>query len=174
MSATPATRLAGTLVIAAFALSAAAADAQQPAPPLEDRTSPQLPVPPWPSLQTPPARSPPLQRKVLRRPAELGRTDDIFLAMELCWRANLPAVPVPGMTIRVLASFTRKGEIFGEPKFTYVTPGVSMETRAVYERAAAAALAMCNPLPFSEALGNAAAGHLHLFEFTDRRNEKGT
>jgi hypothetical protein len=33
---------------------------------------------------------------------------------------------------------------------------------------------MCNPLPFSEALGNAAAGHLHLLEFTDRRNEKGT
>ncbi len=78
------------------------------------------------------------------------------------------------MTVKVLVSFTRSGEMFGEPKFTFVTPGVPVETAAAYERAAADALARCNPLPFSDGLGNAVAGRPCIFQFIDRRNEKGT
>ena len=104
---------------------------------------------------------------------ELRTLNDVFLALELCWRASLPALPVPGMTIRVALSFKRSGEMFGEPKFTFVTPGVPVGTRAVFQRAAADALARCNPLPFSDGLGNAAAGRPFLFQFIDRRTEKG-
>lgn len=109
-----------------------------------------------------------------RRPVELRTLKDIFLAMEVCWRASLPARVVPGMTVKVLVSFKRNGEMFGEPKFTYVTPRAPTETVAVYERAAAAAIARCNPLPFSDSLGNAVAGRPCIFQFIDRRNEKGT
>lgn len=146
-------RLACTLVVVALALPAGTATAQ----------------PVWQTVQAPAAPQSPA------RPAiELRNAKDIFLAMEVCWQANLPARAVPGMTVRVTVSFTRKGEMFGEPRFTYLTPGVPEETRTLYQRAAAAALGLCNPLPFSDVLGNAAAGRIYLFQFIDRRSEKGT
>jgi hypothetical protein len=106
-------------------------------------------------------------------PVELRTLHDVFLALELCWQASLPALPVPGMTVRIALSFKRNGEMFGEPKFTFVTPGVPTGTRVLYQRAASDALTKCNPLPFSEGLGNAAAGRPFLFQFIDRRTEKG-
>jgi hypothetical protein len=124
------------------------------------------------AAQTPPERPPALSPK--RPPVELRKLTDIALAMEVCWQASLPTLPVPAMTIRVMLAFKRDGEMFGEPKFTFVTPGVPTDTKAVYERAAAAAVARCNPLPFSEGLGNAAAGRPLIFQFIDRRTEKRT
>jgi hypothetical protein len=140
--------LARAAVLVVLALAAGAAAAQQPG-------APAGPNPP------------------LRRPVQLEKLTDIALAMEVCWRANLPARRVPGMTIRVMVAFKRNGEMFGEPKFTFATPGVPTDTKAVYQRAAAAAVARCDPLPFSEGLGNAAAGRPWVFEFIDRRSEKG-
>jgi hypothetical protein len=99
---------------------------------------------------------------------------DIHLAMEICWRANLPppAQARPGMRVTVRVSFTRTGEILGEPLFTFATPGVPAETRALYQRAAAGALGRCTPLPFTDSLGNAVAGTPRVFVFIERRNEK--
>jgi hypothetical protein len=99
---------------------------------------------------------------------------DIHLAMEMCWQANLPPPPraTPGMRVTVRLSFTRSGEIMGEPLFTFVTPGVGPDVRALYQRAAATALNRCTPLPFSDGLGNAVAGQPRVFLFIDRRNEK--
>jgi hypothetical protein len=107
-------------------------------------------------------------------PVRLETLRDIHLAMEICWRANLPppAQATPGMRVTVRVSFTRIGEILGEPLFTFATPGVPAETRARYQRAAAAALARCTPLPFTDSLGNAVAGTPRVFVFIDRRNEK--
>jgi hypothetical protein len=104
----------------------------------------------------------------------LNSLRDIHLAMELCWRANLPplAQAVPSMRVTVRVSFTRSGEILGEPLFTFATPGVSTQTRALYQRAAANALGRCTPLPLTEGLGNAVAGSPRVFMFIDRRNEK--
>lgn len=109
-----------------------------------------------------------------RAPVQLRTLNDIFLAMEICWRANLPERAVPGMTVNVQVSFKRSGEMFGEPQFKFVTPGVPMETKALFQRAAVRALNRCNPLPFSDGLGNAVAGRPAVFQFTDRRTEKGT
>ena len=157
-----AARLARNLVIPALALSAGAAAAQHAWQPAQDRGPPQ-----WPAPQggSPPAPRPPIELQTLK---------DIFLAMEVCWQANLPARLVPGMTVNVLVSFKRNGEMFGEPQFKFVTPGVPTETKALYQRAAVMALNSCNPLPFSEGLGNAVAGRPAVFQFIDRRTEKGT
>jgi hypothetical protein len=99
---------------------------------------------------------------------------DIHLAMEICWRASLPPPPqaTPGMRVTMRVSFTRSGDILGEPVFTFVAPDMPPEARAIYQRAAAAALNRCTPLPFSDGLGNAVAGQPRVFLFTDRRNEK--
>jgi hypothetical protein len=100
---------------------------------------------------------------------------DVARALEACWEANQPplAQARPGMNVTVMLNFTRRGEIFGEPRFTYITPEAKPETRARYQRAVVAAIDACVPLPFSPSLGDALAGTPKVMPFIDRRNEKG-
>jgi hypothetical protein len=113
---------------------------------------------------------------VPRRPPQLNTMRDMGLALDICWVANLPPIEQarPGMTVTVMLTFTRSGALQGEPRFTYVTHEASAETRALYQRAAVAAINTCTPLPFTEALGNAVAGRPHIKRFMDQRNLKGT
>jgi hypothetical protein len=110
------------------------------------------------------------------RPPELNTLRDIWLALEICWRANEPPLDQarPGMNVTVMLTFMRSGALQGEPRFTYVTREASAETKALYQRAVVAAINGCTPLPFTEALGNAVAGRPHIMRFIDHRNEKGT
>ena len=100
---------------------------------------------------------------------------DVARALEACWEANEPPLDQarPGMNVTVMLSFTRTGEILGEPRFTYITRDAKPETRALYQRAVVAAINACVPLPFSPALGNALAGTPKVMPFIDRRKEKG-
>jgi hypothetical protein len=111
-----------------------------------------------------------------RRMPQLNTLRDVGLALEICWEANEPplAQARPGMNVTVMLTFNKKGELLGEPRFTYVTPEASQETRALYEQAVVAAINTCTPLPITEALGNALAGSPHVMPFIDRRNQKGT
>jgi len=110
-----------------------------------------------------------------RRPPVLNALHDIGLALSICWAAHLPPVAQarPGMNVTVMLTFTRTGDLLGEPRFTYMTREASPETRALYQRAAVEAINACTPLPFSQGLGNAVAGRPAIFPFVDRRNEKG-
>jgi hypothetical protein len=105
----------------------------------------------------------------------LNTLADVAAALETCWEANEPplALARPGMNVTVMLNFTRTGEIFGEPRFTYITREATPETRALYQRAVVAAIDACVPLPFSPGLGNALAGTPKVMPFIDRRNEKG-
>ena len=109
-------------------------------------------------------------------PPQLNTLRDVGLALEICWLANEPPLEQarPGMTVTVMLTFTRSGALQGEPRFTYVTREASAETRALYQRAAVAAINACTPLPFTEALGNALAGRPNTMRFVDERNQKGT
>ena len=111
-----------------------------------------------------------------QRPPQLNTLRDVAIALEICWRANQPplAQARPGMNVTVMLAFTRSGELLGEPRFTYMTPEASAETKALYQRAVVAAINACTPLPFSEKLGNALAGTPKIMPFIDRRNQKGT
>jgi hypothetical protein len=122
------------------------------------------------------AQDGPQQPQAPQRPPLLNTLRDVGLALEICWRANQPplAQAWPGMNVTVMLTFTRSGALQGEPRFTYVTPEASAETKALYQRAAVAAINACTPLPFSEALGNALAGTPKVMPFIDRRNQKGT
>jgi hypothetical protein len=126
-----------------------------------------------PQQQAPGASPTPAQPP--RRIPQLNTLRDVGIALEICWEANEPplAQARPGMNVTVMLTFNKKGEILGEPRFTYVTPEASQETRARYEQAVVAAINACTPLPITEALGNALAGSPHVMPFIDRRNQKG-
>jgi hypothetical protein len=111
-----------------------------------------------------------------RRPPLLNTLRDVGLALEICWRANEPPLEQarPGMNVTVMLAFTRTGALLGEPRFTYITPEATAETKALYQRAVVAAINACTPLPITEALGNALAGAPKIMPFIDRRNQKGT
>lgn len=117
----------------------------------------------------------PVRGEEAKRPPQLNTLRDVGMALEICWRANEPplAQARPGMNVTVMLSFTRSGALQGEPRFTYMTPEASAETKALYQRAVVAAINACTPLPFSEALGNALAGTPKVMPFIDRRNQKG-
>ncbi len=76
------------------------------------------------------------------------------------------------MQITAMVSFTRKGEILGKPRITYETPEASDDERLAYRIAMAEALRRCNPLPFTDALGNALAGRPMTIRFIDNRKLK--
>jgi hypothetical protein len=111
-----------------------------------------------------------------QRPPQLNTLRDVGMALEKCWRANQPPLDQarPGMNVTVMLAFTKTGALLGEPRFTYMTPEASAETKALYQRAVVAAINACTPLPISEALGNALAGSPKIMPFIDRRNQKGT
>jgi hypothetical protein len=109
-----------------------------------------------------------------RRPeGKLNTLNDVFAALRACWVPPPLAEARPGMEISVRLSFNRKGEVMGEPLFTFVTPGVSPEHRGAYQRAVAAALSRCAPLPFTDGLGGAIAGRPVSIRFIDQRNQRG-
>jgi len=112
----------------------------------------------------------------MRRPPLLNTLRDVGIALEICWRANEPplAQARPGMNVTVMLAFTKTGALLGEPRFTYITPEATAETKALYQRAVVAAINACTPLPITEALGNALAGSPKIMPFIDRRNQKGT
>jgi hypothetical protein len=158
--------IAARPIVRSVALGASVAAALGPAAGSEASASPRA------ALQRVQAPSPAPRRLHFR---VLNTLVDVARALEACWEANEPplAQARPGMNVTVMLNFTRTGEIFGEPRFTYITPEAKPETRALYQRAVVAALNACTPLPLSPTLGNALAGTPKVMPFIDRRNEKG-
>jgi hypothetical protein len=104
--------------------------------------------------------------------ASLNTLNDLGAAMRACW------VPPPidasraGMQITVQMTFKRNGELFGQPRITFESPGASDDERLAYRVAVAEMLKRCTPLPFTEALGNAVAGRPFTMRFLDSRKLK--
>ena len=96
---------------------------------------------------------------------------DVRRAIRGCWQWPPLSAIRTGMTLTVLLSFKRDGEIFGA-RITYQTRGVSDEERSVYYGALLAALARCSPLPLSESLGAAIAGRPLHFHIHDTRQQR--
>ena len=76
-----------------------------------------------------------------------------------------------GMELTVLLSFKRDGQIFGA-SITYETPNVSADERGLYYGALKRAISLCSPLPVSDGLGEAIAGHPFRFRFRDTRKQQ--
>lgn len=114
------------------------------------------------------ARNPAVAQK-----PKLNTLQDVGRTLGECW------VPPPleksrsGTEITVLITFNRNGEIMGEPRFTYITPGVSREIRTAYQLSVGDALTRCAPLSFTPELGGAVAGRPFAMRYVDTRGQKG-
>lgn len=76
-----------------------------------------------------------------------------------------------GMTVTILLSFKRNGEIFGT-RLTHQSATSSPRERDLYYRALAEMMSRCSPLPITDGLGNAIAGRPFTFRFNDTRKQK--
>ena len=113
------------------------------------------------------------QGKVEQAPTRtLDNFNDISAAFQACWLAPPLEQARSGMRITIIVSFTRTGEVNGEPRFSYMTPEATAAQRAAYQRAVAETLSRCTPLHFTPGLGNAVAGRPFAFTFVDERTPK--
>jgi hypothetical protein len=101
-----------------------------------------------------------------------NRLDEIGPMLARCLQLPPEDIARAGMRVTVQLSFTRDGEILGEPRFTFITPGVPAEVRAAYQRAVVDMLDRCTPLPITKELGGAIAGRPLVFPIIETRKEK--
>ena len=107
-----------------------------------------------------------------RTAVPLNTIGDMFAALQACWIPPPAEEARPNMQITVRMSFKRNGELLGEPRITYETPGIPENTRLAYREAVAATVKRCVPLPFSDRLGNSIAGRPVNIRFVDQRGLK--
>ena len=108
----------------------------------------------------------------VRPTAPINTLRDLQIAFAGCWSPpplDSDRAPVD-LTFQV--SFKRTGELFGKPRAIHFARQVTDKEREVYYRAVAEAVERCAQMPFSEAMGGAAAGRLFRINFQDQRNAK--
>ena len=101
---------------------------------------------------------------------DLDTIGDLFAELRACWLPPSPEAAREGMQISVRFSFKRSGELMGPPRLTFVTKGVSADTRHTYLKAIDASLDACVPLKFSDGLGGALAGRPIAVRYVDNRD----
>jgi hypothetical protein len=103
----------------------------------------------------------------------LNTIKDIGDALDRCWVPPSLEKSRPGSQITVLITFNRGGEVMGEPRFTFITPGTPPEIRTAYQLSVADAISRCTPMPFTPALAGAVAGRPFTMRYQDTRGQKG-
>jgi hypothetical protein len=89
---------------------------------------------------------------------------DVFKRLYSCWKPPPPSRANP-MDITVLVSFNRSGAIMGHPRITYESAKASDNDRLAYRMAVMEALQRCSPMPFTETMAGAVAGHPFTIQF---------
>ena len=100
------------------------------------------------------------------------RVDSIKQVIEklaTCWRPPPPSQANPDIEITVIVSFKRDGTILGHPKITYESEQATDNDRLAYRIAVMEALQRCTPMPFTEAMAGAVAGHPFAVKFRNRK-----
>ncbi len=86
-----------------------------------------------------------------------------------CWKRPPPARANP-IDITVIVSFNRSGEILGRPRITYESEQATDNDRLAYRVAVMEALQRCTPMPFTESMAGAVAGHPFVIRFHNRKH----
>jgi hypothetical protein len=97
-------------------------------------------------------------------PEQVNTIREVFARLQTCWRPP-PASQANPIDITVIVSFDRTGAIFGRPKITYESETANDNDRLLYRIAVMEALQRCAPMPFTEAMGGAVAGHPFAVQF---------
>lgn len=93
---------------------------------------------------------------------------DVRQALRRCWRWPPESVSSSGMELSVRLTFKRSGEIYGV-RITFQSSDASEEERAPYNTAVLESIKRCSPLPITEKLGEAIAGHVMVMHIHDKR-----
>jgi hypothetical protein len=105
-------------------------------------------------------------------PSQLNTLTEVGAALRHCWVPPPLEQSRPGMQITVLVTFRRNGEVFGQPRITFESPGATDDDRLAYRLAVADMIKRCARLPITDALGNAIAGRPFAVRFIDQRKLK--
>jgi hypothetical protein len=113
----------------------------------------------------------PLGLLVTSAQAEGGQVNtikDVFKKLYGCWKPPSPARANP-IDITVVLSFNRAGDIIGHPRITYESADANDNDRLQYRIAVMEALQRCTPMPFTESMAAAVAGHPFAIQFHNKR-----
>jgi hypothetical protein len=102
------------------------------------------------------------------QPAQVNTIRDVFAKLQTCWKPP-PASQANPIDITVVVSFNRAGDILGHPRITYESEQATQNDRLMYRIAVMEALQRCTPMPFTEAMGGAAAGRPFAIQFHNRK-----
>jgi hypothetical protein len=83
---------------------------------------------------------------------------EVFARLGQCWKPPTAAGINP-IDITVVVSFNRSGAIMGRPKITYESAQATDNDRVAYRVAVMETLQRCTPMPFTETMAGAVAGH---------------
>jgi len=81
-----------------------------------------------------------------------------------CWKPP-PLSRANPIDITVIVSFNRAGEILGHPRITYESAAATDNDRVQYRIAVMEALQRCTPIPFTDDMAGAVAGHPFAIQF---------
>jgi hypothetical protein len=85
-----------------------------------------------------------------------------------CWKPP-PLSRANPIDITVIVSFNRAGEILGRPRITYESEQATDNDRVQYRIAVMETLQRCSPMPFTESMAGAVAGHPFAIKFHNRK-----
>jgi hypothetical protein len=95
----------------------------------------------------------------------------VFQRLGTCWKPPPPS-RAKAMDITIIVSFNRSGMIMGRPRITYESPEADDNDRLAYRVAVMEALQRCTPMPFTEGMAGAVAGHPFAVRFHNQPKEK--
>lgn len=99
---------------------------------------------------------------------DLDTIGDLFAELRSCWSPPSDNARA-GMQMSVRFSFNKAGGLIGQPRLTYATAGVPVDTRKTYLNAINESLKACLPLKFTGGLGGALAGRPIAIRYVDNR-----
>ena len=99
---------------------------------------------------------------------QVNTIKDAFAKFYSCWKPP-PLSRANPIDITVIVSFNRAGEIMGQPRITYESADATDNDRLEYRIAVMKALQRCTPMPFTESMAGAVAGHPFAIQFHNKR-----
>jgi hypothetical protein len=102
---------------------------------------------------------------------QVNSIKDVFERLGTCWKPP-PASRAKAMDITIIVSFNRSGAIMGRPRITYESHEADDNDRLAYRVAVMEALQRCTPMPFTESMAGAVAGHPFAIRFRNQPKEK--
>jgi hypothetical protein len=102
---------------------------------------------------------------------QVNTIKDVFEHLGTCWKPP-PASRAKAMDITIIVSFNRSGAIMGRPRITFESPEADDNDRLAYRVAVMEALQRCTPMPFTESMAGAVAGHPFAIKFHNQPREK--